>query len=42
MEPDLDPDSVEELMALNNDLINVEEHLLKAHRVKHIFKSQDS
>lgn len=36
MELVLDPDRAEELLALNVDLINVEEHLLKAHGLKHI------
>lgn len=40
MEPVLDPDNAEELLALNVDLINVEEHLLIAylliaHGLKH-------
>ncbi len=36
MEPVLDPDNAEELLALNVDLINVEEHLLKARSLKHV------
>lgn len=31
------PDNAEELLALDVDSINVEEHLLKAHGLKHVF-----
>lgn len=36
MEPILDPENASELLALNVDLINVEEHLLKAHGLKRV------
>ncbi len=36
MEPVLDPDSAEELLALNVDSISVEEHLLKVHGLTHV------
>lgn len=36
MEPVLDPDGAAESQALNVYLINVEEHLLKAHGLKHV------
>lgn len=35
----LHPDKAEDLLALNVDLIKVEELLLKAHGLKHVFKA---
>lgn len=36
MQPVLDPDYAKELLTLNADLINAEEHLLKAHGLKQV------